>query len=75
MLRRARPRPRLDWTDRAVLAALIQLLPAGMRTYRPGQPWGAPSGTRGRRPCQAAAQRVSRSAVKTSGDRRRRVNR
>jgi len=41
VLRRTNPRPRLDWADCAVLAALIRLLPGRLRMYRlvtPGAP-------------------------------------
>ena len=34
VLRRATPQPRLDWAGRAVLAALIRLLPGRLRLHR-----------------------------------------
>jgi putative transposase len=34
VLRRTKPRPRLDWADRAVMAALIRVLPGKLRAYR-----------------------------------------
>src|SRR3954470_24396881 len=44
VLRRTNPKPRLDWADRAVFAALIRRLPARLRDHRlvtPGTilPW------------------------------------
>ena len=34
VLRRTAPKPRLDWADRAILSALIRLLPAAVRSHR-----------------------------------------
>src|ERR1700737_3884713 len=34
VLRRANPKPRLDWADRAVLAAVVRLLPKALGEFR-----------------------------------------
>lgn len=45
VLRRANPRPRLDWADRAVLAALIRLRPGRLRGHRLVTPGTVLAGT------------------------------
>lgn len=81
VLRRAHPRPRLDWADRAILAALIRLLPGRLRAHRlvtPGtvlrwhcrlitRKWTYPSRT-GRPPVSAEiAARIKRIATENNG--------
>jgi len=69
VLRRTQPRPRMDWADRAVLAALIRHLPKTLRAHRlvtpgtvlrwhkrlVGWKWTYPNRT-GRRPVSAAVR-------------------
>jgi hypothetical protein len=68
VLRRTQPLPRLDWADRAILAALIRLLPRPPRMHRlVTRKWTCPRRT-GRLPVRAKiAALIDRLATENPG--------
>ncbi|MGP3937903.1 hypothetical protein [Nonomuraea sp. KM88] len=65
VLRRQVARPKPDWADRAILAALARLLPPGLRAHRLMTPGTLPAGHRrllrlGYRISEATVRRILR---------------
>jgi hypothetical protein len=73
VLRRSTPKPRLDWADRAILAALVRLLPTTVKNHRlvtagsvlrwhrrlVAKRWTYPNRPRGARRCPTRSPRSS----------------
>src|SRR5829696_4933358 len=70
VLRRTNPKPRLDWADRALLAALIQRMPAVLRGHRLVTPATVLRWHRGRGDQEVDLPDQLRPPTRRPGDRR-----